>query len=238
MVVIPPAASAQSQADCDKPSGIEIRVQNPGQTATDFQLAMSGTIDCLFSAEKLKSLNDQGLFRISVPASEVTSSGATGTLTLTMSSAADQKEQKLDVELKPSAKGFSPKIFFFYDKIPNSEDSLGAIEGLLAQEEIYRAFFAARSLAQAESSNYNIKLVSAYYFYQAAILLDSSNKFSRGNLRLSEEARERLKSIIKILDDANHDEHDDYLAALRNKKRLVRSIDDLKKELGISIPSQ
>ncbi|MER8394897.1 hypothetical protein NKH10_23740 [Mesorhizobium sp. M1340] len=154
VVISPPAASAQSQADCDKPSGIEIRVQNPGQTATDFQLAMSGTIDCLFSAEKLKSLNDQGSFRISVPASELTSSGATGTLTLTMSSAVDHKEQKIDVELTQSAKGFSPKIFFFYDNVPNSEDSLGTIDNLLAQEEIYRAFFGPRSLARAESANY------------------------------------------------------------------------------------
>lgn len=225
------ALPVQAENECGQSSGTVLRVQARDAAPADLSLRWEGATDCQMNGERLAALVDSDFVKFDLPASELIDKKIQGRMTLA-SAREPAKSSDIYLQITTENMTFSPKIYLYFEKLPNREDSIRALDGYMNNKEIYRVFFAARDLAM-NGANSNIKLTATYFYYQAAILIDASKEFSRGFLRVSDDARERMQAAIDILDDSRAEDHDSYVRALSNNRRYIRDIRQIKSELGM-----
>lgn len=223
-------AAASAQEGCAAPSGTKLRIKVPDIPQDRLVLSWEGKLDCELSGAELGAALNEGFIQLNVPAAELKEDGTSAPVSLTASETGG-RQGEITVELTSRGVGFDPKIFFYFNTVPNTEASIAVIDKLLTDGEIYKAYFMSRDLMR-KATNYNIRLVATYFYYQAAIQIDASPRFSQGRMRVSTDARKRMVAVIKSLEDERSPDHEPYRQAFANKGRLLRSISDIKFELG------
>jgi hypothetical protein len=217
---------------CHAASGVAIRVKFPDNKLT--RLSWEGaSSDCAYSGDDLAKLKtDDNTIKLVIPDTEF-SDLTTGQLTIDAVAEQGDKKQSIDVTLIKTKPPVSPKLYFYFGDLPNTEASIDAMRQLEQSQKIYQNYYAARKLAL-EGANTNIVATATYFYYQSAILIEPSTEFSRGSMKVSEEARTLMRNLLTTLADPDAPNHDAVQqAVLKNYHWLIRPIKDLRNELGM-----
>lgn len=217
---------------CHAASGMAIRVKFPDNKLT--RLSWEGaSSDCAYSGDGLAKLKmDDDTIKLVIPDTEF-SDLTTGQVRIDAAAEQGDKKQSIDVTLIKTKPPVSPKLYFYFDDLPNTEASIDAMRQLEQSQKIYQNYYAARKLAL-EGANTNIVATATYFYYQSAILIEPSTEFSRGSMKVSEEARTLMRNLLTTLADPNAPNHDAVQqAVLKNYHWLIRPINDLRNELGM-----
>lgn len=225
-------SAAHADDACHPASGVAIRVKFPDNKLT--RLSWEGAnSDCAYSGDDLTKLKtDEETIRLVIPDSEF-SDLTTGQLTINAVAEQPGKKQSIDVTLVRTKPPVSPKLYFYFDNLPNTEASIDVMRQFEQSQRIYQNYYAARKLAL-EGANTNIIATATYFYYQSAILIEPSPEFSRGSMRVSEEARTLMRNLLTTLADPTAPNHDAvHQAITKNYRWLIRPIRDLRNELGM-----
>lgn len=226
------AVSSQAFAEdpCHATNGMTIRVRAPDNTLTS--VSWEGDADCAYTAQDLLSVTAGGAVNLVIPDSEFT--GLTsGPLTITAVAERPELKQDIVVTLTKTTPLVTPKLYFYFADYANSETSIEQMRTFEQSQRIYQNFYLARKLAR-EGANANITATGTYFYYQSAILIDPSQQFSKGSMRVSDDARVMMKALLNTLADSSAPDHDaDTDAIERNYRRLIRPIPDLRNEVGL-----
>ncbi|MGO8501567.1 hypothetical protein AB9F35_08720 [Rhizobium leguminosarum] len=170
--------------------------------------------------------------KIVIPDSEFTDL-TSGQLIISAVAENPELKQTIDVTLVKTKPAVSPKLYLYFTDLPNTEASIETMRQLEQSQRIYQNYYAARKLAL-DGANTNITATATYFYYQSAILIEPSQEFSRGSMKVSEEARTLMRNLLTALANPAAPNHDAVEEAVtKNYRRLIRPIDDIRNELGM-----
>ena len=229
-IVLLLAGEAFCEDACHPTSGMTIRVRAPENTITSLSWEGS-TSDCSYSGQDLAIITVGGAARLTIPDREFNGVNS-GPITITATGDRPELTQNIVVSLVKTVPETSPRLYFYYDSYPNSEASIEQMRLFEQSQKIYQNFYLARKLVH-EGANTNITATATYFYYQSAILIEPS-EFSKGSMKLSDEARTLMRNLLNTLADPADPEHDPTSDAIKhNYARLIRPLSDLRRELGL-----